>query len=121
MRFDEIASVFERMIMVKYAYLQNALADGVDIHATIRIDQVKLTLMRIRAKNSQEDGLLIPVWDFYGTVTIVNNGDETTMKRTILLTQCDRWQYDRPRIGILNFLYNSRRDHPDGNISFSNK
>ena len=86
MRFDEIASVFERMIMVKYAYLQNALADGVDIHATIRIDQVKLTLMRIRAKNSQEDGLLIPVWDFYGTVTIVNNGDETTMKRTILLT-----------------------------------
>ena len=86
MRFDEIASVFERMIMVKYAYFQNALADGADIHATIRIDQVKLTLMRIRAKNSQDDGLLIPVWDFYGTVTIVNNGDETTMKRTILLT-----------------------------------
>jgi hypothetical protein len=86
MRFDEIVSVFERMIMVKYAYFQNAIADGADIHATIRIDQVKLTLMRIRAKNSQDDGLLIPVWDFYGTVTIANNGDETTMKRTILLS-----------------------------------
>lgn len=86
MHFDEIVSVFERMIMVKYAYFQNAIADGADIHATIRIDQVKLTLMRIRAKNSQDDGLLIPVWDFYGTVTIANNGDETTMKRTILLS-----------------------------------
>lgn len=86
MHFDEIVSVFERMIMVKYAYFQNAIADGSDIHATIRMDQVKLTLMRIRAKNSQDDGLLIPVWDFYGTVTIANNGDETTMKRTILLS-----------------------------------
>lgn len=86
MHFDEIVSVFERMIMVKYAYFQNAIADGADIHATIRMDQVKLTLMRIRAKNSQDDGLLIPVWDFYGTVTIANNGDETTMKRTILLS-----------------------------------
>ncbi len=86
MRFDEIASVFERMVMVKYAYFQSANTAGADLRATVRIDQVKLTLMRIRAKDSQDDGLLIPVWDFYGTVTVANDGEETTMKRTILIT-----------------------------------
>lgn len=86
MRFDEIASVFERMVMVKYAYFQSANTAGADLRATVRIDQVKLTLMRIRAKDSQDDGLLIPVWDFYGTVTVANDGEETTMKRTILVT-----------------------------------
>ena len=70
MSFDEISSIFERMFMVKYSYIQTINDNGGDSHPHMRIDTVRLSLMRIRAKDDTDRGLLIPVWDFCGTYVV---------------------------------------------------
>ena len=70
MSFDEISSIFERMFMVKYSYIQTINDNGGDSHPHMRIDTVRLSLMRIRAKDDTDRGLLIPVWDFWGTYVV---------------------------------------------------
>ena len=86
MSFDEIASVFERMIMVKYSYIQTINDNGGDARPRIQIDKVRLSLMRIKAKNSRDTGLLIPVWDFYGTEIYQRDGMDVPLEETIVLT-----------------------------------
>ena len=86
MSFDEIASVFERMIMVKYSYIQTINDNGGDARPRIQIDKVRLSLMRIKAKNSRDTGLLIPVWDFYGTEIYQRDGMDVPLEKTIVLT-----------------------------------
>ena len=86
MSFDEIASVFERMIMVKYSYIQTINDNGGDARPRIQIDKVRLSLMRIKAKNSRDTGLLIPVWDFYGTDIYQRDGMDVPLEETIVLT-----------------------------------
>ena len=78
MSFDEISSVFERMIMVRHSYAQTINDNGSDGHLSIDINKVRLNLMRIRAKNSNDMGLVIPVWDYYGS--------EGPIEETIVLT-----------------------------------
>lgn len=58
------------MIFVKNHYLLEA--NRVNGFVTVRnmdIDKVRLTLMRVRSNDSLSDGTIIPVWDFYGTVS----------------------------------------------------
>ena len=86
MSFDEIASVFERMIMVKYSYIQTINDNGGDARPRIQIDKVRLSLMRIKAKDSRDTGLLIPVWDFYGTEIYQRDGMDVPLEETIVLT-----------------------------------
>lgn len=78
MSFDEISSVFERMIMVRYSYAQTINDNGSDGHLSINISKVRLNLMRVRAKNNNDMGLVIPVWDYYGS--------EGPIEETIVLT-----------------------------------
>lgn len=61
MSFTEITDIFQRMVMVKNSYLEDG--DG----TTYYVDRVHLGLMRIKAKDTRGEGLLIPVWDFWGT------------------------------------------------------
>lgn len=61
MSFPEITDIFQRMIMVKNSYLEDG--DG----TTYYVNRVHLGLMRIKAKDTRGEGLLIPVWDFWGT------------------------------------------------------
>lgn len=78
MSFDEISSVFERMIMVRHSYAQTINDNGGDGDLSIDIDKVRLNLMRVRTKSSKDMGLVIPVWDFYGS--------EGPIEETIVLT-----------------------------------
>ena len=78
MSFEEISSVFERMIMVRHSYAQTINDNGGDGHLSININKVRLDLMRVRAKNGNDMGLVIPVWDYYGA--------EGPIEETIVLT-----------------------------------
>ena len=66
--FDRIAELFSKMIMVKnndVLYVNER--NGFTTIRNYQINKAKLTLMRIRSKENVEEGLLVPVWDFWGT------------------------------------------------------
>ena len=61
--FPEIQEIFEKMMLVKYeAQAENSKEDFI-------ISRVTLSLHRIIEKNSNESGLLVPAWNFYGKRT----------------------------------------------------
>lgn len=63
--FDKIMEIFERMIVVKNEQSGDAASiSGVQI---IEINEIRLGLMRVTEKNVGESGVLVPVWDFFGT------------------------------------------------------
>jgi hypothetical protein len=75
MPFSEIQGIFEKMMPVTYE-TQTKGMDGL----TCNIEEVRLEMMRIVEQGSIENGLLIPVWNFYGTRSSVYKGkkeDET--------------------------------------------
>ena len=68
MPFAEIMDIFGKMIMVKNSDVQYANErNGFITVRNFEIAKVKLGLMRIKAKDSFDEGLLVPVWDFWGT------------------------------------------------------
>ncbi len=73
--------------MVKYSCIQTISDNGGDSHPNIQISRVRLNLMRIKAKNNATSGLLVPVWDFYGT-QVFGDGEVhvVPLEETIVLT-----------------------------------
>lgn len=68
--FSDVEDIFAKMIFVKNHYLLEA--NRVNGFVTVRsmdIDKLRLTLMRVRSKDSLSEGTIIPVWDFYGTIS----------------------------------------------------
>ncbi len=67
--WDEIESVFEKMIVIK-----NAMYENIDAYKAVRIDitHAVLSLQRIMERDSYTTGLLVPVWNFFGTTTYVH-------------------------------------------------
>lgn len=62
--FDKIDEIFQKMMLVKYDLNGNTN----DLtSAAYRIDRVALEMSRVTDRKSSEKGLLIPVWNFYGT------------------------------------------------------
>jgi hypothetical protein len=60
--FSDIQAIFERMIFIATE------ADIQDGHkAMCEVTEVRLELMRVIKQNSNLEGLLVPVWNFYGT------------------------------------------------------
>lgn len=77
--FDEIRDVFEKMLLIEYpSYIDGAMQ--------IDIDSVKLGLMRVTNPNRRDSGLLIPVWDFFGTMTLTTEKKQWSNPRESLLT-----------------------------------
>lgn len=64
MDFNKIMDIFNKMIVVTNAYLSD------DMSKTINIDRIELGLMRITDPATRSSGLVIPVWDFFGDVSI---------------------------------------------------
>ena len=64
MPFEQIKDIFRQQVKNYFAYLPP------DITATIHIDKIVLSLMKIAEKDNIEGGLVIPVWDFIGTQEI---------------------------------------------------
>ena len=62
--FSEIREIFEKMMLVKYE------AQAETSEYVFEINRVALSLHRIIEQNSNESGLLIPAWNFYGKWTI---------------------------------------------------
>lgn len=88
LKFDDIADIFGKMIIIKNSELKE-MNERNQLHSTkdIAVDKVRLGLMRIRSKGNLDEGLLIPVWDFWGTVTFCqDDGMEPWDEYTVALT-----------------------------------
>ena len=60
--FDDVMAVFEKMYLVNN--------DG--LKQTVTINQIRLGYTRIAEQDKDGSGILVPVWDFFGTVTDEN-------------------------------------------------
>lgn len=75
--FADIQAVFEKILPKKYTDWEE------EIQAEIycKVDEVRLGYMRVREKGDTEKGTMIPVWDFFGSETIVyNDSGEKSVK-----------------------------------------
>ena len=63
--WSDVEGVFEKMIMIQFANNINNSERTV----TIDITRVSLSLRRIMEHDSYTTGLLVPVWNFFGTIT----------------------------------------------------
>ena len=87
MPFDQIADIFAKMIMVKNSDVQVANEqNGFDTVRNYDVTKVKLGLMRIKAKGSSDEGLLVPVWDFWGRSVWEWQGETSDFGEEIVLT-----------------------------------
>ena len=69
--FDEAMEIFKDAVSYTYvAQLQDS-----DISETFNIDRITLSLQRISEQNSLGYGLMVPVWNFYGTQQDTYTGD----------------------------------------------
>lgn len=77
--FEKIDSIFNKMITVIYEPQTNIYSNITLLD--IKVDKIKLELMRITEQNSIENGLLIPVWRFYGSRKMqFENGEPFNME-----------------------------------------
>ncbi len=75
--FDDAMAVFEKMFVV--AYDNDSLSFAVQVHARLSrssgtdfhvdVTDIRLGYDRIAEMDKEGTGLLVPVWDFFGTVT----------------------------------------------------
>jgi hypothetical protein len=72
--FSEIQEIFENMMSIEYEAQAEYGGSGFDFD----INRVTLSLHRIVEQNSNESGLLVPAWNFYGKLTIMPSGDSPT-------------------------------------------
>ncbi|HWR31515.1 MAG TPA: DUF6034 family protein [Negativicutes bacterium] len=73
--FSDIAKVFEHMIQTKYLSVDS------DKKTEVHIEKVELGLCRIFEKDNSSYGLLVPAWDFIGTLTESNSNKSFTYGR----------------------------------------
>ena len=77
MPFSEIADVFEDMIITKYETLISSTGNSVDIC----IDTITLSLQQV---STGYGSAMAPVWNFYGTSTVENDGEGSKSGETML-------------------------------------
>ncbi len=71
--FEEIQKIFNKMMPIT---LDPAAITEHYASVDIRIDTIVLELQRVTEQNSIENGLLVPVWNFYGTRTNTEKSGE---------------------------------------------
>jgi hypothetical protein len=76
--FDEVTSVFETMSMAVNAWDGIAAYNPNLTAVEIKVDHIKFGLTRITEQNKRDSGLLVPVWDFFGTMTQIHEIDGVT-------------------------------------------
>lgn len=64
--FSDIQNIFQEMIFKKYGDFFGDL----DIKAEFQIDEVRLGYMRTMEKGNFTEGMMVPVWDFFGRETL---------------------------------------------------
>ncbi|MDO4544201.1 MAG: DUF6034 family protein [Clostridia bacterium] len=80
--FSDIREIFNKMAFVTYGFQ----AKGINtLH--INVSDIKLETLRIVEQNANKSGLLVPVWNFYGTRVMENtDGTSTTTSHIILMS-----------------------------------
>ena len=68
--FSEIQEIFEKMMTIEY----EAQAEFGGTEYDFEIDRVTLSLHRVVEQDSNETGLLVPAWNFYGKLTTSYDG-----------------------------------------------
>ena len=99
MTFDKIDEIFRKMMLVKYdEHNSNDLTS-----ATYRVDRVALEMSRVTNRKSSEKGLLVPVWNFYGSYyfTYEHGGNFGSDDREVASHQRHRWHRHRAQIRLL--------------------
>lgn len=72
--FSDIQSIFEEMILKKYG----DFFENYDAEVSFEINEVRLGYMRVMEKGNVMEGTMIPVWDFFGSESIVyKDGSES--------------------------------------------
>lgn len=68
--WSDVRGVFEKMMPIRYGTYT-------DFYSDVRVDvtNARLSLQRIMEQDSFTTGLLVPVWNFYGTMTAMNGED----------------------------------------------
>lgn len=66
--FEQIEDIFKKKIVTANAWTESAEVD-------MNITEVRLGLMRVTEQNNNSQGLLVPVWDFFGTFTQITEQD----------------------------------------------
>lgn len=56
--FSDVMDIFEKMVLVEH--------DGME--AEVTVNDIRLGYTRIRERDKQASGLLIPAWDFFGSI-----------------------------------------------------
>lgn len=72
--FSEIQDIFSRMMLVTHTYGDA----NTTVEVSIDITRAELGLMRVMQPNDTSNALLVPVWDFYGSITTETNGQKFT-------------------------------------------
>jgi hypothetical protein len=72
--FSRIDEIFQKMMLVKYE--SSAVGNATGKLFTYHVDRVMLEWQRIFEQGSKSKGLMVPVWNFYGTFEFqYTNGD----------------------------------------------
>ena len=72
--FEKIADKFEQQMQIEY---EAKAKDAQYKEMTWTVEHVKLELQRIAQQDAFDEGLLVPVWNFYGKcAAIVENGED---------------------------------------------
>ena len=66
--FREIRDTFEKMVVIENAP-DSAEGEGETQNVSVEVTDVRLIYTRISEKDSFNTGLVVPVWNFEGTVT----------------------------------------------------
>lgn len=80
--FDEIKETFEKMVVIENA-AQDKEAKG---NVTVKVTDVRLVYTRISEKDSFDTGLVVPVWNFDGTVVDEYGGGKAGKKTGNILS-----------------------------------
>ncbi len=80
--FDEIKETFEKMVVIENA-AQDKEAEG---NVSVKVTDVNLVYTRISEKDSFDTGLVVPVWNFEGTVVDEYGGGKAGKKTGIILS-----------------------------------
>jgi hypothetical protein len=71
--FDAVMDTYSRMILVTNSFT--------DMNVVLRIDRVALGLARVTDSATRETGIVVPAWDFFGTMTVsaADGGDASVL------------------------------------------
>ena len=86
--FNDVQDIFKKMIIIENSYLTEANErNGMRSTIYFDVDKVRLSLMRIRSNGNISEGLIVPIWDFWGTKKFYpDENTEGWEEYTILLT-----------------------------------